>query len=114
MVVSCWPRAGSSQSDGSEASRSRSAAFERLSSTSKELLRRRDALGEVFELFDVVAHGLAMLQGRYSDPAARAILSSAGRLVNWSNEYRTTRSDTTCACSMNMYGTLGTTSVMRY
>jgi hypothetical protein len=71
VVVSCWPRAGSSQSDGSEASRSSSAAFERLSSTSKELLGRGDALGEVLELLRVVAHCLAMLPALTSSARER-------------------------------------------
>ena len=99
-MVSCWPRAGSSQSDGSDASRSSALAFDRLASTSKELLRGRDALGEVHELFGVVAHGQMVAGGIYPEPAASAMRSSAGNPLNWSNEYATTRSETTWACSV--------------
>ena len=54
--VICWPRAGSSHSEGSEACRSSSAACERLPSTSKELLGGQDALAELPQGFGGLAH----------------------------------------------------------
>src|SRR4029453_2708973 len=55
-VVSCWARAGSSHRDGSEAPCSNSATWARLASTSKELLGRGDALGQVLDPLGELAH----------------------------------------------------------
>jgi hypothetical protein len=57
FVVSSCARAWSSHSDGSAVCCSSSAACDRLTSTSKELLRGGDALGQLAQVLGVIAHG---------------------------------------------------------
>src|SRR6266540_855742 len=75
-VVSSWPRAGSSHTDGSVASASRSAACRRLASTSKVLLRRRDPFGQLLDPLRLRAHGPDMV------PASSSV--AAWSVAAWS------------------------------
>ena len=65
-VVSFWPRAGSSQTPGSESSVSSSFARTAFASTSKVLLRVVDPAREVGDAFAVFAHGAPTLAGTVS------------------------------------------------